>query len=97
MNDQLYRKVGRKYVPVQEWPIEMPVDGVYLVHSDGGMHGWRRLLKLGDPAPVHALNYTQHIEDLAQYIVDQSNDCGRFSADLCAKWACEFFAEVAEE
>lgn len=92
MPDQLYRKVGRRYIPVQEFPREMPGSGIYLIYEEPGISGFRRLLKLGEPAPILALDYLAYVEELSLYLVRQCNDRGLSFNDL-AEMTCKFFAE----
>jgi hypothetical protein len=51
MSDMLYRKIGRRYVPVgREW-VGFPADGVWFVH-DGSQSVIMRIGDMPDPMPL---------------------------------------------
>lgn len=77
MNEQVYKKVGRRYVPIgysDGWS-EFPTDGIWLVQSKDGHHSSECIMKIGDlesmqPATNLILGYK---EKILKYIMDNDN------------------------
>ena len=69
--DQLYRKVGRRYVPVdQRWAD--PAPGVWIVYHDASCRGSMRVMRLGDtPTVMTAAAFHRHVAVMASAINKQ--------------------------
>lgn len=85
MNEQVYKKVGRKYVPIgysDGWS-GFPTDGIWLVQGKDGHHSSECIMKIGDlesmqPAANLILGYKEKILDyLSNY--HENNSKSMFS------------------
>jgi hypothetical protein len=90
--DEVYKKVGGRYIPVgHEWR-GFPADGIWLV-SDGKSN-MTCLIGLKEKVPVFALNYLLHEDALCRLIQDSMKKGGLSFMDE-ARLCCIYFAEVA--
>jgi len=78
MNQQVYKKVGRRYVPIgysDGWT-GFPVEGVWIVKKGDGIHSSECVLRLGElqdlqPAINLILGYK---EELLKFFVQQRDE-----------------------
>ena len=71
LQDLLYRKVGRRYVPVDlRWAD--PAPGVWVAYHDGSAHGAMRVMRLGDtPTVMVAAVFHRHVVAISAAISKQ--------------------------
>jgi hypothetical protein len=72
MNDQLYRKVGRKYVKIgySDGYYGFPCDGLWVVYSNPGS---KASSCIGQVGKLKEVNY----EQLASLVAAKENDCSK--------------------
>ncbi len=89
--NEVYKKVGRKYVPLgYQWE-GFPSDGIWLVQN--GMKNMACLIGLKESVPIHALAYRKHEQELCKRMMERGKNLSWMNlARLC----CDFFAEKAD-
>lgn len=89
--NEVYKKVGRKYVPLgYQWE-GFPADGIWLVQN--GKKNMACLIGLKEDVPIHALEYRQYKEELCREMMKHSNNLSWM--DL-ARLCCDFFARKVD-
>ena len=78
MNQQVYKKVGRKYIPLgfsDGWQ-GFPTDGIWLVQSTPARKSSECILKVADNTTVipYAANLVEHKENIIKYISKNSEN-----------------------
>uniref|UniRef100_A0A6M3XP96 Uncharacterized protein n=3 Tax=viral metagenome TaxID=1070528 RepID=A0A6M3XP96_9ZZZZ len=95
--DEVFRRTpSGKYHPIgYEWT-GFPMDGIWQVRN--GKRNNSVLLTEEEVAPLHALQYRTHRDNLLRWIQEMirtNND--RYSLNDLATWTCDYFAEAAGE
>ncbi len=90
--DDIYRKLGRRYIRQGYQWRGFPADGIWLVQN--GKTNMSCLIGLTERVPIFALNYRQHELALCQHIQAKFNE-GRLSLMDEARLCCDYFAEIA--
>lgn len=89
--DEIYKKVGRRYVPLGcQWS-GFPADGIWLVQN--GKSNMACLIGLKESVPIHALAYRVHEQELCRVMMDKGKNVSWL--DL-ARLCCDFFARKAD-
>lgn len=90
--DEVYRRVGKRYVKIGHSWRGFPCDGIWLVQN--GKSNMTCLIGLKEQVPILALNYRIHEDALCRLIQDSMKKGGLSLMDE-ARLACTYFAEVA--
>jgi len=77
MDRQVYKKKGRRYVPVgysDGW-VGFPTDGIWLVNSTDGSRSSECILKLADNQMVlpYAADILKHEDDILKFLFENKN------------------------
>lgn len=90
--EEVYQKVGRRYIPMGYKWRGFPMDGIWLVQN--GKSNMACLIGLKEDVPIFALNYRVHEQDLCKRIQD-AYKAGRMSIADEARLCCTYFSELA--
>ena len=91
--NEVYKKVGRKYVPLgYQWE-GFPVDGIWYVQN--GRRNMRCLIRADEVVPIMALDYRKHVDGLGRRLMMDCNNKATSWNDI-AKECCDYFAELAQ-
>ena len=89
--NEVYKKVGRRYIPMGYMWEGFPSDGIWLVQN--GMKNMACLIGLKESVPIHALAYRKHEQELCKRMMERGKNLSWMNlARLC----CDFFAEKAD-
>jgi hypothetical protein len=93
---EVYKKVGRKYILFGHHWEGFPMDGIWQVRN--GRCNNSVLITEEEVAPLHALRYRTHRDNLCRYLINKQEKANfKFSLNDMATWACDYFAEAAGE
>lgn len=87
---KVYQKIGRKYKELGDDWEGFPADGLWQVRD--GKHNNILLISAEDKAPIFALPYRTHRDDLCKLIMDRCKSNHNYSLHDFAQWACDYFA-----
>jgi hypothetical protein len=91
---EVYEKIGRKYVKLGHRWDGFPCDGIWQVRN--GRCNNTVLVTAQEAAPLYAIPYRTHRDDLCKYIQQMSEVNHRYSLHDLSTFACDFFAETWE-
>ena len=94
MMEQIYRKIGKRYIQIGQEFAGFPCDGIWLVQN--GKRNMSCIIRSDEKVPVHALEYRMHTKELSLRLVDRFTGKPH-SWDEVARACCDYFAEVAGE
>lgn len=91
--EQIYRKIGKRYIPIGQEFTGFPCDGIWLVQN--GRQRMMCLIQSDEKVPIFALQYRMHIPDLCVEFVNRFSDVPHSWMDI-ATACCNYFARVSE-
>jgi hypothetical protein len=93
---EVYEKIGRKYKPLGYRWEGFPCDGIWQVRN--GRCNNSVLITMEEVAPLHALQYRTHRDNLLRWLQNECAEHGhKHSLHDLATWACDYFAEATGE
>jgi hypothetical protein len=89
--NEVYKKVGRRYIPVGYEFTGFPSDGIWLVQD--GRNSQTCLIGAKERVPVFALIYRKHVNELCSLIQAANKEKPRSLYDEMIL-VCDFFATM---
>ena len=89
--NEVYKKVGRRYIPMGYMWEGFPADGIWLVQN--GRQNMVCLIGLKEDVPIHAMAYRKYEQELCKYLMEK---CDHISWMDVARLCCDFFARKVD-
>lgn len=96
MQETLYKKVGRKYVPVGIEFRGFPCNGIWLV-QDGRQSCMVQLSEIPSLPEKGVIFRVNHLDKCVDHISEKARQQNSYSILQVAEWACDYFAEISTQ